>query len=111
MTANLCILHAPTRPCFYAHVYTWACKLLLVDLLVTNLIFVSPWHSTYVRRLAAYDTDHVFMLYGILTFAGSSNRCASKDNNEEAIFHNPGKFSHYFSVSIINYLKSDLIFF
>jgi hypothetical protein len=32
------------------------------------------------------------MLYGILTCAGSSNRCASKDNNEEAIFHNPGKF-------------------
>ena len=101
-----------------ACLYMWACKLPLVTLfkkdmleLDTSLIYVSPWCSTSVWSLAAHGTDHAFMLYGKLIFAGSGNRCASEDNNEEAIFHNPGKFVLYCPVSIIHYLKSDLILY
>jgi len=101
-----------------ACLYMWACKLPLVTLfkkdmleLDTSLIYVSPWCSTSVWSLAAHGTDHAFMLYGKLIFAGSGNRCASEDNNEEAIFHNPGKFVLYCPVSIIHYLKSEAVRF
>jgi hypothetical protein len=52
----------------------------------------------------SYTLNLVLMHSCCIDIAGSDNCFASKDNNEEAVFHNPGKFALYFCTYAFHYL-------
>jgi hypothetical protein len=52
----------------------------------------------------SYTLNVVIMYSCYIDIAGSDNCFASKDNNEEAVFHNPGKFDLYFCTPAFHYL-------